>query len=82
VPCGMHSIPQNKVGGGEGLMGIYGSMTQQGTCAILESMARETCLGPSSVLVDIGSGLCRCVDQTELSLELLQWSQVAAPPLQ
>lgn len=51
---------QNKVGGGEGLVGIYGSMTQQGTCAILDAMAKETRLGPSSVLVDIGSGLCRC----------------------
>lgn len=52
---------QNKVGGGEGLVGIYGSMTQQGTCNIMQAMAEHTGLGKDSVFVDIGSGLCRWV---------------------
>lgn len=51
---------QNKVGGGEGLVGIYGSMTQAGTRAIMAAMAENACMGPDSVLVDIGAGLGRC----------------------
>jgi len=40
-------------------VGIYGSMTQQGTHNIMSVMAQHTCLNSDSVLVDIGSGLCR-----------------------
>lgn len=50
---------QNKVGGGEGLVGIYGSMTRAGTSAIMGAMAEHAGMGPDSVLVDIGAGLCR-----------------------
>eukprot|EP00197_Chlamydomonas_leiostraca_P011735 CAMPEP_0202884102 /NCGR_PEP_ID=MMETSP1391-20130828/40434_1 /ASSEMBLY_ACC=CAM_ASM_000867 /TAXON_ID=1034604 /ORGANISM="Chlamydomonas leiostraca, Strain SAG 11-49" /LENGTH=206 /DNA_ID=CAMNT_0049567231 /DNA_START=54 /DNA_END=671 /DNA_ORIENTATION=+ len=50
---------ENKVGGGEGLIGIYGSMTQAGTCAIMGAMAEHAGMGPDSVLVDIGAGLGR-----------------------
>ena len=58
---GFHA--QNKVGGGEGLVGIYGSMTQQGTSAIMTAMVQHTGMGPGSTLVDLGAGLCRSVSR-------------------
>lgn len=48
-------------------MGIYGTMTQQGTHNVMATMAAHTGLGPGSVLLDIGSGLCRCVVQAALA---------------
>ncbi len=50
---------QNRVGGGEGLVGIYGSMTQAGTCSIMGAFVDHAGMQADSVLVDIGSGLCR-----------------------
>ncbi|KAJ9533986.1 hypothetical protein QJQ45_027054 [Haematococcus lacustris] len=50
---------EHKVGGGEGLVGIYGTMTKTGTHSILQAMEGKAELNSSSVLVDIGSGLCR-----------------------
>lgn len=42
-------------------MGIYGSMTQTGSTNMLEAMVELAGLGPDSILVDIGSGLCKYV---------------------
>jgi hypothetical protein len=42
-------------------VGIYGSMTQQGTDNIMKAMAQHAGLDRSSILVDIGSGLCRYI---------------------
>jgi hypothetical protein len=50
---------QGSVVGGEGCVGIYGTLTKKGTSAVMQVMAKSTGLGPSSVLVDIGAGLCR-----------------------
>ena len=50
---------QNKVGGGEGLEGIYGSITQQGMTEVLTAFQQHSQLDAESVLVDIGSGLGR-----------------------
>lgn len=60
LSCSPFACMQNKVGGGEGLVGIYGSMTQAGTRAIMAAMAEHACMGPDSILVDIGAGLGRC----------------------
>ncbi|KAG1665493.1 hypothetical protein FOA52_009754 [Chlamydomonas sp. UWO 241] len=50
---------ERKLGGGEGIEGIYGSITQKGTQRILSSLHHNCGLGPDSVLVDIGAGLGR-----------------------
>jgi hypothetical protein len=50
---------QRRLGGGEGVEGIYGSITQKGTQRILTSLHHNCGLGPDSVLVDIGAGLGR-----------------------
>ena len=45
---------ENDIGGGEGIVGIYGSLGPAGMQYVLDSMAG---LGPQSVFVDIGTGL-------------------------
>ena len=51
---------QNKVGGGEGLEGCYGSITQTGVSEVYAALKEHAGLGKDSVLVDVGSGLGRC----------------------
>jgi hypothetical protein len=50
---------ENKLGGGEGVEGLYGSITQTGTQHILDAMALHSCLCEDSILVDVGAGLAR-----------------------
>ena len=50
---------QNKLGGGEGIEGIYGSITKKGTQRIFSSLQYNTGFGRNSVLVDVGAGLGR-----------------------
>jgi hypothetical protein len=50
---------ENRVGGGEGVEGIYGSITETGVSKIMEALAECSGLGPSSTLVDVGAGLGR-----------------------
>eukprot|EP00798_Chlamydomonas_sp_ICE-L_P021108 gene21108-27996_t len=50
---------ENKLGGGEGIEGIYGSVTQTGMQKVLDSMRYNTGLGKGSTMVDIGAGLGR-----------------------
>ncbi|KIY96809.1 hypothetical protein MNEG_11153 [Monoraphidium neglectum] len=50
---------ENKVGGGEGVEGCYGTLTRAGVQQIMESMADVCGLSSSSVLVDIGAGIGR-----------------------
>ena len=54
---------QTSVSGGEGCVGIYGTITRTGMHSILCAMRDVTeewgKLGPGSTLVDIGSGLGR-----------------------
>lgn len=50
---------QSRLGGGEGVEGIYGSITQTGMQKIFDSMRHNCGLDKSSTLVDIGAGLGR-----------------------
>lgn len=54
-PC----ISQNRLGGGEGVEGLYGSITCTGTQKVLAAMSKHCGLDKDSVLVDIGAGLGR-----------------------
>ncbi len=53
---------QNKLGGGEGIEGLYGSLTRTGMQRILDSLTLHCGLGSDSRLVDIGAGLCRYLE--------------------
>ena len=59
MQCG--HLLQNKLGGGEGIEGLYGSLTRTGMQRILDSLTLHCGLGSDSRLVDIGAGLCRCL---------------------
>jgi len=50
---------ENRLGGGEGIEGIYGSITRTGTSKIMDAMAKLCSLNEKSCLADVGSGLCR-----------------------
>jgi hypothetical protein len=54
-------LQQSRLGGGEGIEGIYGSITATGMHKVLECMHHNCGLGKNSTLVDIGAGLGRCV---------------------
>ena len=50
---------ESKLGGGEGVEGLYGSITRTGTQEVLDCLALHACLCEDSVLVDVGAGLAR-----------------------
>ena len=50
---------QKDLGGGEGVKGIYGSLTVGGMTTIANHLVAYTGLGSESVLVDFGAGLGR-----------------------
>lgn len=50
---------QGRLGGGEGIEGLYGSITGRDLARIFESMRDHCGLGPDSCLVDVGAGLGR-----------------------
>ena len=50
---------ENKVGGGEGIEGIYGSITESGVTKIMEALAEFGGMDKSSTLLDVGAGLGR-----------------------
>ena len=52
---------KNKVGGGEGLEGVYGSITGRGMRLVLDAFKEHAGLDAKSVFLDIGSGLGRPV---------------------
>ncbi|KAL4855805.1 hypothetical protein ACK3TF_003578 [Chlorella vulgaris] len=54
----MQSI-ENKLGGGEGVEGLYGSIKKSGMDKVVECMAAKCGLDSRSVMVDIGAGLGR-----------------------
>ena len=54
-------VLQNKLGGGEGIEGLYGSLTRTGMQKVLHSLSKSCGLDKSSRLVDIGAGLGRYV---------------------
>jgi hypothetical protein len=51
---------QSKLGGGEGVEGIYGSITATGMQKIFDCMHHNCALDTKSRLIDIGAGLGRC----------------------
>ena len=50
---------ENRIGGGEGIMGVYGSITCASLNHVLQSMHLHCGLGPDSILFDFGAGLGR-----------------------
>lgn len=50
---------ENRVGGGEGIEGIYGTLTQTGCQRVMDTMHELCGLQENSILVDIGAGLGR-----------------------
>jgi hypothetical protein len=52
---------KNRLGGGEGVLGIYGSVTASGMQRILECLHYNCSLDKGSTLLDVGAGLARCV---------------------
>ncbi|KAL0021733.1 hypothetical protein WJX79_010366 [Trebouxia sp. C0005] len=50
---------ENKLGGGEGIEGLYGSLTRTGMQKVLHSLAKSCGLDQTSRLVDVGAGLGR-----------------------
>ncbi len=67
-------LMQNKLGGGEGIEGLYGSLTRTGMQKVLHSLAKSCGLDQTSRLVDIGAGLGR----SELSCTAVCTSVVSA----
>lgn len=57
--CLSFPLPQNKLGGGEGVEGLYGSVTKGGMQKVIASLRDKCGLDASSRLVDIGAGLGR-----------------------
>ena len=54
---------QGRLGGGEGIEGLYGSVTRTGMQKVFSCMAANCGLGASSHLVDVGAGLGRCGEE-------------------
>lgn len=50
---------ENQLGGGEGVCGIYGSITQASMERVVSSLKTHTGFSADSILLDIGSGLGR-----------------------
>lgn len=50
---------QGKLGGGEGIEGLYGSITRSGMQKILDSLVENCQLNNNSHVVDVGAGLGR-----------------------
>ena len=60
--CGKHvevACLQGKLGGGEGIEGLYGSITRSGMQKVLDSLVKNCSLRNESHIVDIGAGLGR-----------------------
>ena len=53
------TLLQNNLGGGEGVEGLYGSITGSFMQRILSCMRQHCGLGPDSHLLDVGAGLGR-----------------------
>lgn len=56
---GVFTKAENSVAGGEGLVGMYGSLTGASMDHIFDVLKESADFGPASALVDIGSGLGR-----------------------
>ena len=52
-------ISQGRLGGGEGVEGLYGSITCSGMQRIVAALETHCRMGAGSCLVDVGAGLGR-----------------------
>lgn len=52
---------QGRLGGGEGVEGLYGSITCTGMQRIVAALQTHCRLGSDSCMVDVGAGLGRCL---------------------
>lgn len=50
---------QKALGGGEGLLGVYGTITLNGMHTIIQGMKTNCSFSKESSLIDVGSGLGR-----------------------
>lgn len=50
---------QNKLGGGEGIEGLYGTLACSGMQRVLDCLAAHCGLQADSCLVDVGAGIGR-----------------------
>lgn len=53
------ALAQNKLAGGEGTSGMYGSITQMGMQKVLDAFKLHCGLDEQSIFVDIGAGIGR-----------------------
>lgn len=51
---------QGRLGGGEGIEGLYGSLKRMSMQTVLDLMVAKCGLSSKSHLVDVGAGLGRC----------------------
>ena len=58
-PSSSRPHAQNKLGGGEGVEGIYGSITKKGMQKIWSKLSHSCGFDHHSILVDSGAGLGR-----------------------
>ena len=56
----MRNKPQGRIGGGEGVEGLYGSVSRTGMARVLAALTMHCGLDAASCLVDVGAGLGRC----------------------
>ena len=56
-------VLQNKLGGGEGIEGLYGTLACSGMQKVLECMSAKCGMTSDSRLVDMGAGIGRLVSQ-------------------
>jgi hypothetical protein len=50
---------ENSLGGGEGVVGLYGSIAPAHTERLFQSLSKLAGMSSESILMDVGSGLCR-----------------------
>ncbi|KAI8473212.1 MAG: hypothetical protein J3K34DRAFT_519071, partial [Monoraphidium minutum] len=62
---------ESKLGGGEGVEGIYGSITATGMQRVFDVLHHSCGLGPKSTLIDVGAGLGRPLLHAALSYSLV-----------
>lgn len=57
----IHGVLQNKLGGGEGIEGLYGTLACSGMQKVLECLTAKCGMTSDSRLIDMGAGIGRHV---------------------
>ena len=71
VRSGCECTAQAKLGGGEGIEGMYGSIKRLGMHKVIEALAEHCNLSSKSHFLDVGAGIGRCVQAKLLNMLLL-----------